>query len=150
MYKCRSYPKISFDVFRCLVCRRLVFFRLAGSFITRCPGGPTMSIAFWSKFCPVDFNRDFAACLIFLPCTTSPPILNPVFKASRPRIFAPFFNKGMAALKSPPKILPSPCPLREFFSFSTVKCHHHSSSFEWHYRAHVVPYIYFHGLKSSL
>jgi hypothetical protein len=39
-------------------------------------------------------------------------IFNPVFKASRPRVFAPFFNKGMAALKSPPKILPSPCPLR--------------------------------------
>jgi hypothetical protein len=38
-------------------------------------------------------------------------IFNPVFKASRSRVFAPFFNKGMAALKSPPKILPSPCPL---------------------------------------
>jgi hypothetical protein len=35
---------------------------LAGSFIARCPGVPTVSIAFWSKFCPVDFNRDFAAC----------------------------------------------------------------------------------------
>jgi isoleucyl-tRNA synthetase len=40
----------------------------------------------------------------------SPPT-NPVFKASRSRVFVPFFNKGMAALKSPPKILPSPCPL---------------------------------------
>ena len=90
---------MSFDVFRCLVCRRLVFFRLAGSFIARCPGGLTVSIAFWSKFCPVDFNRDFAACLIFLPCTTSPAIFNPVFKASRPMVFAPFFNKGMAALR---------------------------------------------------
>jgi hypothetical protein len=29
---------MSFDVFRCLVCRRLVFFRLAGPFIARCPG----------------------------------------------------------------------------------------------------------------
>jgi hypothetical protein len=57
------------------------------------------------------FNRDFAACLIFLPCTISPTIFNPVFKASRPRVFAPFFNKGLAALKSPPKILPSSCPL---------------------------------------
>jgi hypothetical protein len=38
----------------------------------------------------------------------------------------------------------------EFFSFSTVKCHHHSSSFEWDYKPRVVPYIYFHGLKSSL
>ena len=46
---------------------RLVFFRLAGPFIARCPVGPTVSIAFWSKFCPVDFNRDSAACLIFLP-----------------------------------------------------------------------------------
>jgi hypothetical protein len=53
-----------------------------------------MSIASWSKFCPVDFNRDFAACLIFLPCTTSPAVLNPVFKASRPRVFAPFFVSG--------------------------------------------------------
>jgi hypothetical protein len=44
-----------------------------------------VSIAFWSKFCPVDFNRDCAACLIFLPCTTSPALFNPVFKASRPR-----------------------------------------------------------------
>jgi hypothetical protein len=41
----------------------------------------------------------------------SPAIFNPIFKASRSRVFAPFFNKGMAALKSPPKILPSPCPL---------------------------------------
>jgi hypothetical protein len=38
--------------------------------------GPTVSIAFWSKFSPVDFNRDFAACLIYLPCTTSPAIFN--------------------------------------------------------------------------
>ena len=111
MYKCHSYPKISFDVFRCLVCRRLVFFRLSGPLIARCPGGPTVSIAFWNKFCPVDFNRASAACLIFLHWTTSPAIFNPVLKASRPRVFAPFFNKGMAALKSPPKILPSPCPL---------------------------------------
>ena len=87
------------------------FFRLAGPFIARCPGGPTVSIAFWSKFCPVDFNRDLGACLIFLPYTTYPAIFNPVFKTSCPRIFAPFFNKGMAALKSPPKILPSPYPL---------------------------------------
>jgi hypothetical protein len=29
----------------------------------------------------------------------------------KPRVFTPFFNKGMAALKSPPKILLSPCPL---------------------------------------
>ena len=99
MYKCHSYPKMSFDVFRCLVCRRLVFFCVAGPFIARCPGGPTVSIADWSKFCPVDFNRDSPVCLIFLPCTTSPAIFNPVFKASRPRVFAPFFNKGMAALK---------------------------------------------------
>jgi hypothetical protein len=60
---------MSFEVFRCLVCRRLVFFRLAGPFRTRCPGGPTVSIAFWSKFSPVDFNRDVAACLIFIPST---------------------------------------------------------------------------------
>jgi hypothetical protein len=64
-----------------------------------------------SKFSLVDFNRDVAACLIFIPCTTSPAISNLVFKASRSRVFVPFFNKGMAALKSPPKILPSPCPL---------------------------------------
>jgi hypothetical protein len=47
------------------------FFRLAGPFIARCPGGPTVSIAFWSKFCLVDFNRDFAARLIFLDNTGS-------------------------------------------------------------------------------
>jgi hypothetical protein len=45
--------EMSSEVFRCLVCRRLVFFRLAGPFRTRCPGGPTVSIAFWSKFSPV-------------------------------------------------------------------------------------------------
>jgi hypothetical protein len=44
-----------------------------------CPGGPTVSIAFWSKLSPVDFNRDVAACLIFIPCTTSPAIFNAVF-----------------------------------------------------------------------
>jgi hypothetical protein len=55
-----------------------LFLRLAGPFIARCPGGPTVSIAFWNKFCPVDFNRASAACLIFLPCTTSPAIFNPV------------------------------------------------------------------------
>ena len=71
--------EMSFDVSRCLVCRRLVFFRLAGPFITRCPGSPTVSVAFWSKFSPDDFNRDFAACLIFLPCTTSRALFNPVF-----------------------------------------------------------------------
>jgi hypothetical protein len=54
-----------FDVFRCLVCRRLVFFRLVGPLIARCSVGHIVSIAFWSKFCPVDFNRYFAACLIF-------------------------------------------------------------------------------------
>jgi hypothetical protein len=75
-----------------LVCQRLVFFRLAGPFITRFPGGPTVSIDFWSNFSSVDINRDFAACLIFLPCTTSPAIFNPVFKASRSRVFVPFFH----------------------------------------------------------
>ena len=65
------------------------------------------------------FNRASAACLIFLPCTTSPAIFNPVFKASRPRVFAPFFNKGMAALKRPPKILPSPYVLFDVFSPQT-------------------------------
>jgi hypothetical protein len=47
--------EMSFEVFRCWVCRRLVFFRLAGPFRTRCPGDPTVSITFWSKFSPVDF-----------------------------------------------------------------------------------------------
>jgi hypothetical protein len=31
-----------------------------------------VSIAFWSKLTPVDFYRDVAACLIFIPCTTYP------------------------------------------------------------------------------
>jgi hypothetical protein len=48
---------------------RLVFFRLAGPLIARYPGGPTVSIAFWNKFCPVDFNRASAACLICLRWT---------------------------------------------------------------------------------
>jgi hypothetical protein len=46
-------------------------------------------------------HRDVAACLIFIPCTTSPAIFNPVFKASRSKVVVPFFNKGMAVLKSP-------------------------------------------------
>ena len=73
-------------------------FSLGRSFYNSLSWGPTVSIDFWSKFSPVDFNRDFAACLIFLPCT-SPAIFNPVFKATRSSVFAPFFNKGMAALK---------------------------------------------------
>jgi hypothetical protein len=59
--------EMSFEMFRCLVCRRLVFFRLAGPFRTRCPGCPTVSIAFWSKFSPVDFNRDVIKDLANLP-----------------------------------------------------------------------------------
>ena len=98
---------MSFDVFGCLVCGRLVFSCLAGPFIARCAGGPTVSIAFWSKFCPVDFVillpvRYFFLVLHIRQC------LIPFLK---PRVFTPFFNKGMAALKSPPKILLSPCPL---------------------------------------
>ena len=95
-------PFLTENVIRCVPLLGLsssgLFFRLAGPCIARCPGGPTVFIAFWSKFCPVDFNRDLAACLIFLPCTTSTAIFNPVFKAWRPSVFAPFFSKGMAAL----------------------------------------------------
>ena len=72
--------------------------------------GPTVFIAFWIKLCPVDFNGDYVACLIVLPCTTSPAIFNPVLKPHVLVSLLPFFNKGMAALKSPPRILPSPCP----------------------------------------
>jgi hypothetical protein len=57
-------------------------------------GTKTVSIAFWSKFSLVDFNRDVAACLIFIPCTTSPAICNLVFKASRSRVFVPFSTKS--------------------------------------------------------
>jgi hypothetical protein len=35
----------------------------------------------------------------------------PVFKASRPKVLAPLFNKGTADLNGLTKILPSPCPL---------------------------------------
>jgi hypothetical protein len=56
---------MSFDVFRNFVERRLGFFRFAARFIDRSPGGPTVSIAFWSKLCPVDFNLDLAACVTF-------------------------------------------------------------------------------------
>jgi hypothetical protein len=185
VYKCHSIRKChsmcsvawSADVW--------FFFRLAGPYIARCPGGPTVSIAFWSKFCPVDFNRDFAACLIFLPCTTSPAIFNPVFLKSRVLGFLlPFSIKAwllkrvlqrycqvhvlfdivfpqipdilfrLGVCNNPGKLSYRNDELvsfwREFFSFSTVKCYHHSSPFEWHYRARGVPYIYFHGLKSSL
>jgi hypothetical protein len=47
---------------------------------------PTVSIAFWRKPSPVDFNCDVAVCFIFHPCTTSPAIFNPVFKASLSRM----------------------------------------------------------------
>jgi hypothetical protein len=50
-----------------------------------------VSIAFWSKFSPLDFNRDFAACLIFLPCTTSRAIFNPVFKASDTKAYPDYY-----------------------------------------------------------
>ena len=80
-------PFLSENVIRCV---SLLGLPTSGPFIARCPGGHTVSIAFWSKLCPVDFNRDFAAYLIFLPCTTSPAIFNSVFKASRPRVFAAF------------------------------------------------------------
>jgi hypothetical protein len=33
------------------------------------------------------------------------------FKALRPKVLAPLFNKGTADLNRLPKILPSPCPL---------------------------------------
>jgi hypothetical protein len=102
------------DVFRSvrsLVRRRLGFLRFAARFIDRSPGGPTVSIAFWSKFCPVDFNLDLAACVTFCPSMTSYARLRPVFKASRPTVLAPLFNKGTADLNRLPNILPSPCPL---------------------------------------
>jgi hypothetical protein len=102
---------MSFDVFRSIVSRRLGFFRFATGFIDRSPGGPTVSIAFWSKFCPVDFNLDLAACVTFGPSMTSDARLRSVFKASRPKGLAPFFNKGTADLNTLPKILPIPCPL---------------------------------------
>jgi hypothetical protein len=38
-------------------------FSLGRSFYNSLSWGPTVSIAFWSKFSAVDFNRDFAACL---------------------------------------------------------------------------------------
>jgi hypothetical protein len=53
-----------------------------------------VSIAFRSKFCPVDFNLDFATCVTFCPSMTSDARLRPVFKASRRNVLAPLFNKG--------------------------------------------------------
>ena len=58
-------PFLSENVIRCVPLLGLPTSGLF-SLIARCPVGPTVSIAFWSKFCPVDFNRDSAACLIFL------------------------------------------------------------------------------------
>jgi hypothetical protein len=55
-----------------------------------------VSIAFWSRFCPVDFNLDLAACVTFCPSMTSDARFRPVFKASRPKVLAPLFNKGTA------------------------------------------------------
>jgi hypothetical protein len=89
---------MSFDVFRNFVERRLGFFRFAARFIDRSPGGPTVSIAFWSKLCPVDFNLDLAACVTFFPSMTSDTRYRPVFKASRPKVVAPLFNKVTADL----------------------------------------------------
>jgi hypothetical protein len=57
-----------------------------------------VSIAFRSKFCPVDFNLDLAACVTFCPSMTSYARFRPVFKASRPKVLAPLFNKGTADL----------------------------------------------------
>ena len=62
-----------------------------------------MSIALWSKFCPVDFNLDLAACVTFCPSMTSDARFRPVFKASRPKVLAPLFNKGTADLNRLPK-----------------------------------------------
>ena len=68
-------------------------------------------MAFWSKFYHVDFNLDLAACVTFCPSMTSDARFRPVFKASRPKVLAPLFNKGTTDLNRLPKILPSPCPL---------------------------------------
>ena len=66
-----------------------------------------MSISFRSKFCPVDFNLDLAACATFRPSMTSDARFRPVFKASRTNVLAPLCNKGTADLNRLPKILPS-------------------------------------------
>jgi hypothetical protein len=45
----------------------------------------------------------------FCPSMTSDARFRPVFKASRPKVLAPLFNKGTADLNRLPKIRPSPC-----------------------------------------
>jgi hypothetical protein len=107
-------PFLTEDIFRCVPYIRLTtsgLFPLCSSFYRSFTGGPTVSIAFRSKFCPVDFNLDLAACVTFCPSMTSYARFRPVFKASRPKVLAPLFNKGTADLNRLPKILPSPCPL---------------------------------------
>jgi hypothetical protein len=37
-----------------------------------------VSIAFWSKFCPIDFDLDVAACVTFCPSMTSDARFRPV------------------------------------------------------------------------
>ena len=74
-------PFLSENIIRCVPLLGLptsTHFSLGRSFHSSLSWGPTVSIAFWNKFCPVDFNRDCAACLIFLSCMTSPTIFNPV------------------------------------------------------------------------
>ena len=174
---------MSLDVFRCLVWRRLGFFWRAFLFIVRSPGGPDWPRALCYIRCSVVFNLVLAVCFRFFPWITSPAMLSPVSRASWPNVLAPLFNKGMAALNSPPNILPRPCPLwnrprhtrgircplgegnnlgnifRRFcmvasfqihFLLSTVKCHHHSPSFEWDDFSRIVPYIYLDVLESAL
>jgi hypothetical protein len=92
-----------------------------------------VSIAFWSKFCPVDFNRDSAACLIFLPCTHGlGSIFGGLFKAALPLLKKGAKTLGREALKT---------------GLSTAGDVVQGRNIKQ--RARVVPYIYFHGLKSS-
>ena len=50
-------------------------------------------MAFYGKFCPVDFNLDLAACLKILTATTSSVIFIPLLQASRPNVLALFSIK---------------------------------------------------------
>ena len=105
-------PFLSENVIRCVSLLGLPksgLFPLGRFFYSSLSWGSYRVHSFWSKFYPVYFNRDFAACLIFRRCTTSPAIFNRFLKSRVLGSLLPFSTKH--ALKSPPKILPSPCPL---------------------------------------
>ena len=98
-----------------------IFFWSAFLFIVRSSGGPDWASALCNICCLVVFNLVLAACFRFFLWTASPTMLSPVFRASRSNALAPLFNKGMAALNSPPNILPRPIQKSIQYTASTIR-----------------------------